>query len=226
MASPKLEWVAKCDTSGSGGETDERIGWKIKVTEQPIHQYTGLLLKEVPVGDTELPIDLNDETGETSFHAEFAGISPSFDGSLFASQAEDMWIFHDANTSLIDVREWGMWGPGFTKKGVQKYLRWARVAPKSRLDETCLVCRQPAHSHDKKCKYRGQEACGWCNMYPCRHAEGGCRRSCNKRHFGCNFCHWDVTGHCVGNPDDVLTYKLDDHGMIWNAVGGNCRSVA
>lgn len=62
MASPKLElWVAECETSGLGEETDERIGSKIKVSEQAIHQCTGLLLTKVPVGDTELPIDLDDE---------------------------------------------------------------------------------------------------------------------------------------------------------------------
>ena len=209
MASPKLEWVAECETSGLGEETDERIGSKIKVSEQAIHQCTGLLLTKVPVGDTELPIDLDDEPDKTSSHAEFAGISPS-DGSLLASQVGRMWIFHDANTSFIDVRDWGMLGRGFMKNGVQKYLRWAMVAPKNRLDETCSECKQPAHSHDENCKYHGQQKCGWCNMYPCWHAD---ENKCVKKHFGCNFCHWHVTGHCVGNPKDVLTYRLNDHGM-------------
>ena len=80
----------------------------------------------------------------------------------------------------------------------------ARVAAVGRSQYTCKECKGTASEHGPDCGYHGQTLCAWCNMYPCKHG-----KECTRKNFGCNYCHYDITWHCMGNMHDVKRYKLN-----------------
>lgn len=115
-----------------------------------------------------------------------------------------MWIFDLTDVKIIDIQQWGDQGRCFHKNGHQRCLWQALVAPIDRRREFCALCWKPAADHDSNCPCLGQIPCSWCNMFPCKHAS-----KCSRNNFSCGFCHWSITGHCVGNPHDVRSYWLD-----------------
>ena len=119
------------------------------------------------------------------------------------SEEVEMWIHQDTDTKVIQVKEWCHKGAGKVGKA---HLWWARVAPVDRSQYTCNECKGTASEHDPACGYHGQTLCAWCNMYPCKHG-----KECTRKNFACRYCHYDITGHCIGNNSDVRRYKLNQH---------------
>lgn len=117
-----------------------------------------------------------------------------------------MWVFDQADETIIDIKEWGCQGPCLEKNGVKMCLWWARVAPMDQSALPCPECGQIAEDHETTCAYANQVLCNWCNMFPCRHDARG---KCSRRNFSCGFCHFLTTGHCIGNSHDVSRYRLD-----------------
>ena len=115
-----------------------------------------------------------------------------------------MWIFDNTDPSIIDIRQESDCNCLFRKKEEDRFLVWAKVAPKDRSATRCAQCCKTVLQHETACDYRGQTPCDWCNMFPCRHA-----MKCSRYNFSCGFCHYSSTGHCVGNPRDVKRHQLD-----------------
>ena len=115
-----------------------------------------------------------------------------------------MWIFDRTDVKIIDIQQGVYEGPWFHKNGHQRCLWRALVAPVDRRREFCALCGKPTVDHDLNCPYLGQIPCSWCNMFPCKHSW-----KCSRNNFSCGFCHWYITGHCLGNPHDVRSYRLD-----------------
>ena len=128
-----------------------------------------------------------------------------------------MWIHAFANEAVIEVKEWGS-KPNHTRSFQKKdengtmntyELLWAKVEPKDRSSDYCPKCHSTCDQHHEDCEYKKQTAYGWCNQFPCRHQKKKGRQRCSRRHFGCNYCHQESTGHCIANHSDVVYYHLN-----------------
>eukprot|EP00435_Cladocopium_sp_Y103_P073658 s27_g44.t1 len=168
------------------GEKDK--GWPQKLAYRP------RFLQTVPQSSAVV----NTKTAETPSHAEFQ------ESSSHVGPLADMWIFEKPDPE-IHVEAWLSRGPLVMKKGEKMYLWRATVRPRDRKASLCAKCQQPCSHHHQDCKYMGQIPCGWCNRPPCKHAaEGQCtHKQCSRKNFGCNFCHYGTSGHCIPNQSDV-----------------------
>ena len=117
-----------------------------------------------------------------------------------------MLVF-DTTDSAIHVKKWLRRGPLVVKRGQKTHMWLARVSPQFHGDLPCEKCKQSSCQHDQACKYKGQTPCSWCNRYTCKHDGHG--EYCSRKNFGCSFCHYFHTGHCLGNEADVVRYKLN-----------------
>ena len=144
------------------------------------------------------------ETGLPLQEIRSSGAEASLDSS--DSEEVEMWIHQDTDEKLIKVKEWCHKGAAGKSKGKTWQLWWARVTAVDRSQYTCNECKGTASEHGPRCGYHGQTLCAWCNMYPCKHG-----KVCTRKNFGCNYCHYSITGHCIGNDSDVRRYKLNNH---------------